>query len=169
MRTAWTALNRAKRIPLNVGRREAAVGVAALLVIACSIGFRDQHRPPSPPGLSGLQESNALEQLIFAPAKQVVENRTSKPQTAPGRQPGERNTSSNLPPRDLHRNNRVWYVSDDVTVRYFIPQPPSQPVPDRNSRARYISEEVTVRHFLPKPAVEPPSTPYGSAPPSVSR
>lgn len=168
MRSAWTALSRAKRFPLKVGRREKAVGVAAVLVIACAIGFRD-HRPPAPSEVSGLQESNALEQLIFAPAKQVVENRTSKSQAALGREPGERKTSNILPPRVLDRNSQVRYFSDDVTVRYFTPQPPPQLVPKRNSRVRYISEDVTVRHFSPESAVAMPSTPNGSPAHSVSR
>jgi len=168
-RSAWAALNRAKSIPLHVGRWETAVGVAAVLVIACWIGFRDR-RPPSPLGVSGLQGSNALQQQIpFAPAKQVVANRTSKPQTALGREPVERKTSRTTPREVLDRNIRVRYFSDDVTVRYFIPQPPPQRVPDRNSGFRYISEDVTVRYFPPKPEVASPSTPNGTPAHSVSR
>jgi hypothetical protein len=133
-RSAWAGLNRAKRLPLNVGRWETAVGVVAVLVIACSIGFIDR-RLPSPPRVSG-----ALEQQIpFAPAL--------------GREPGEREASRTMPRRVLDRNIRVRYFSDDVTVRYFTPQPPPQRVSDRNIRVRYISEDVTVRYFLPKLAV----------------
>jgi hypothetical protein len=167
-RSAWAALNRAKSIPLNVGRWETAVGVAAVLAIACWIGFTDR-RPPSPWGVSGLQGSNALEQIPFAPAKRVVANRISKPQTALGREPGERKTSRSMPLRVLDRNIRVRYFSDDVTVRYFTPQPPPHRVPERKIRGRYISEDVTVRYFPPQPAVAPPSTPNGSSAPSVSR
>ena len=47
--SASAALNRAKRILVNVGRWETAMGVAAVLVIACSIGFMDR-RPPSASG-----------------------------------------------------------------------------------------------------------------------
>jgi len=145
-RSAWAALNRARRIPLNVGRWETAVGVAAVLAIACWIGFRDR-RPPSSLGVSGLQGSNAIEQQIpFAPTTQVVANRTSKPQTALDQEPVERKTSRTIP-RD--GNIRVRYLSDDVTVRYFIPPPPPQPVPDRNIRFRNISDDVTVRYFPP--------------------
>jgi hypothetical protein len=83
-RSTWATLNRAKHIPLNVGRWETAVCVAAVLVIACWIGFRDR-RPPSPSGISGPQGSNALEQQMpFAPAKRVLANSTSQPQTALG-------------------------------------------------------------------------------------
>ena len=128
-RSAWAALNRAKRIPLNVGRWETAVGLAAVLVIACWIGFRDR-RPASPSELSGLQGSNALEQQRpFVPAKRVVANRTSKPQTALGREPGERKIFSTMPREVLDRNIRVRYISDDVTVRYFTPNPPVAPPP----------------------------------------
>jgi hypothetical protein len=133
-RSAWAGLNRAKRIPLNVGRWETAVGVVAVLVIACSIGFIDR-RPPSPPRVSGALE----QQILFAPAL--------------GREPGEREASRTMPRRVLDRNIRVRYFSDDVTVRYFTPQPPPQRVSDRNIRVRYISEDVTVRYFLPKLAV----------------
>ena len=56
-----------------------------------------------------------------------------------------------MPQSVLDRNIiRVQYYSDDVTVRYFTPQPPLQRVPDRNTRIRHISEDVTVRYFLPK-------------------
>jgi hypothetical protein len=166
-RSAWAALNRAKRIPLNVGRWEPAVGVAVVLVIACWIGFGDR-RPPSSSGVSGLQGSNSLEQQIpFAPAKQVVANRTSKPQTALGREPVERKTFRTMPREVLDRNIRVRYLSDDVTVRYFIPQPPPRSVPDRNIRFRHLSEDVMVRYFPPKP-VAPPSIPNGTPAHSVS-
>ena len=153
-RSAWAALNRAKRIPLNVGRWETAMGVAAVLVIACWIGFRNR-RPPSPSGLSGLKGSNAFEQQIpFAPAL--------------GRELGERKTSRTMPRRMLDRNIEVRYFSDDVTVRYFTPQPPPQRVLDRNIRVRYFSDDVTVRYFLPELAVALPSTPNGSPARSVS-
>jgi hypothetical protein len=168
-RSAWAALNRAKRVPLNVRRWETTVGVAAVLVIACWIGFRDR-RPPSPSGISGLQRSNAPEQQIpFAPAEQVVANRTSTLQIALGRAPGERKTSRTMPRRLLDSNIRVRYFSDDVTVRYFTPQSPTQPVPDRNIRVRHISEDVTVRYLSPNPAGAPSSTPNGSPAQSVSR
>ena len=134
---------------------ETTVGVAAVLVIACWIGFRDAP-PPVTLGSSGLQGSNALEQQIpFAPAL--------------GREPGEGKTSRTLPQRVLDRNIRVRYFSEDVTVRYFTPQPPPQRVPDRNIRVRYISEDVTVRYFLPKLAVALPSPPSGSPAQSVGR
>ena len=170
-RSAWAALNRAKRIPLNVGRWVTAVGVAGVLVlmIAYWIGFRDR-RPASPSELSGLQGSNALEQQRpFAPAKQVVANPTSKPRAALGPESGERKIFSTMPREVLDGNIRVRYFSDDVTVRYFTLQPPPQWVPDRNSLVRHISEDVTVRYSPPEPGGSPPSTPNASPPRSVSR
>src|SRR5450759_2797721 len=71
--SAWAVLKRAKCVPWYKGRWETAVGVAAMLVIACWIGFRDR-RPASPLGVSGLQGSNApRQQMPFAPAKRVLE------------------------------------------------------------------------------------------------
>jgi hypothetical protein len=154
-RSAWAALKRAKHVPLNVGRWETAVGVAAVLTIGCWIGFQDR-RPPSPSRVSGPQGSYAREQQIpFARAL--------------GREPGEMKTPRTMPRRVLDRNIRVRYFSDDVTVRYFIPQPPPQRVPDGNIRVRYISEDVTVRYFLPKLAVALPSPPNGSPAQSMTR
>ena len=127
--SAWAVLKRAKCVPWYKGRWETAVGVAAVLVIACWIGFRDR-RPGSPLGVSGLQGSNApRQQMPFAPAKRVLANSTSKPQTALGLEPGERKTSRSMPQRVLDRNIRVRYISDDVTVRYFTPNPPVAPPP----------------------------------------
>jgi putative methionine-R-sulfoxide reductase with GAF domain len=168
--SAWAMLKRAKHLPWYRGRWETAVGVAAaaVLVVACWIGFRDR-RPALPLGVSGLRGSNALEQQMpFAPAKRVLPNGTSKPQTALGLEPGERKTSRSMPQRVLDRNIRVRYISDDVTVRYFTPKPPPQRVLDRNIRVRYISDDVTVRYFTPNPSGAPPS-PVGSAAQPVSR
>jgi putative methionine-R-sulfoxide reductase with GAF domain len=159
--SAWAVLKRAKRVPWYKGRWETAVGVAAaaVLVIACWIGFRDR-RPASPLGVLGLQGSNTLErQMPFASAKRVLANTTSKPQTAPGLEPGERKTSRSMPQRVLDRNVRVRYVSDDVTIRYFTPKLPTQRVLDRNIRVRYVSDDVTIRYFTRNPAVAPLPSP----------
>ena len=132
-RSAWGALSREKRIPLNVGRWETIMGVAAVLVIACWIGFTDR-RPPSPSGVSRLKGSNAFErQIPFAPAL--------------GRELSERKTSRTIPGQMLGRNIEVRYFSDDVTVRYFTPQPRRQQVLDRNIRVLNFSDDVTVREL----------------------
>jgi hypothetical protein len=166
--SAWAMLKRAKRVPWYKNRWQTAVGVAAVLVVACWIGFRDR-RPASPLGVSGLQGSNALDQQMpFAPAKGVLPNSTSKPQTALGLEPEERKTSRSMPQPVLDRNIRVRYISDDVTVRYFTPKPPPLAMLDGNIRVRYISDDVTVRYFTPNSSVAPPSPVGGPAQP-VSR
>ncbi len=193
-RSAWATLNRAQRIPLNVRRWGPAMGMAAVLVIACWIGFRDRPLPST----SGIQESNAFEQQIpFAAANRVVANRTSSPQRARGPDAGRRQTSKTQLPRVPDRNIRVRYfsddvtvryfipqsqlqrvsdgnirvrnISDDVTVRYFIPQSPLQRVSDGNTRVRYISDDVTVRYFPPEPAVASQSTSDRSSAKAVGR
>lgn len=67
--------NRAKRAPWFKVRRGMAVGVAAVMVIACWIVFRDR-RSALTSGLSVPQGSNALEpQRPVAPAKRVLAKR----------------------------------------------------------------------------------------------
>ena len=150
--SAWAASKRAKRVPWYKGRWETAVGVAAVLVIACWIAYRDRH-PASPVGASALQRSNAIEQQMpFVPAKRVLGNSISKPQIALGLEEEERRAARTMPQRVLDGNSRVRYISEDVTVRYFTRKPAPQRVLDGNSRVRYISEDVTVRYFTPKPA-----------------
>ena len=164
--SAWAASNRAMRVPWYKGRWETAVGVAVVLVIACWIAFRD---PASPSGVSAPQGSNAVEQQMpFAPAKRVLANSNSKPQTATGLEPRKKKTSRTMPQRAVDRNIRVRCISDDVTVRYFTPKPPPQRVLDGNIQVRYISEDVTVRYFTPKRAVAPPR-PVGSSAEPLAR
>src|ERR1019366_4705735 len=167
--SAWAVLKRAKCVPWYKGRWATAVGVAAMLVIACWIGFRDR-RPASPLEVSGLQRSNApRQQMPLAPAKRVLANSTSKPQTALGLEPRERKTPRSMPQPVPERNIRVRHISDDVTVRYFTPNPPPQRVPERNIRVQYISDDVTVRYFAPNPPGAPPPSPTGSPAQPVSR
>jgi hypothetical protein len=167
--SAWAALRRAEDVPWYKSRWETALGVAAVLVIACWIGFRDRHTA-SPPGVSGLLESSApRQQMPFTPKKRVLENNNSKRQTALGPLPGQRKTSRSMPQQVLDRNIRVRYISDDVTVRYFTPTPPPHPALGRNIRVRYISDDVTVRYFTPNPPVAPPPTPARNSATPVSR
>ena len=154
MRSVWAASNRLKRFPWHMGRWETAVGVTAVMVTACWIGFRDR-RPALPSAVSWPQGSNALEQQMpVAPAKRGSANDTSKVETALVLDPVERKTS-----RSVDRNIRVRYFSDDVTVRYFTPKPAPHRVPTRNSHVRYISDDVTVRYFTPNlPLTRPAET-----------
>ncbi len=165
-RSAWAALNRAKRFRLNVRQWE-TVGVAAVLVIASWIGFMDR---PSPSEVLGVQGSNTLDQEIpFVLAKRFVANLTSTPQPALGGKRDLMKTSRTMQLRASDRNVQVRYFSDDVTVRYFLPQLPPQPVPERNGRVRNISDDVTVRYFSSEPAGSPSSTQNGSPAHSVRR
>jgi putative methionine-R-sulfoxide reductase with GAF domain len=153
---AWVASKRAKRVPSYKGRWETAVAFAAVLVIASWIGYRDR-RSGSPLGASTLQGANALQQQMpFVPAKRALVNSTAKPKTA-GLEEEEKKAARTAPQRVLDRNSLVRYFSEDVTVRYFAPQPAPQRVLDRNSLVRHISEDVTVRYFTPQPAAQPVS------------
>jgi hypothetical protein len=64
----------------------------------------------------------------------------------------ERKEERNRPKRVRIGDYEVDYVSDDVTVRHFVPTPVRhQRVGDYE--VDYISDDVTVRHLSPKPAV----------------
>jgi hypothetical protein len=142
----------AKRVPLYRCRWKTAVAVAAVLVIASWIVWRDR-RPASPFGPSALQGSNAIEQQVpFVPAKLVSAKSTSTPET--------------VRRRVRVGNYQVEYIGEDVTVRYFTPKP--APLRVTNNQVHYIGEDVTVRYFRPKHAVVPPQ-PVGSAAHPVDR
>ena len=134
--SAVAASNR-KHVRWYKGRWEMAVGVVAVLAIACWVGIRDR-RPALPPGGSGPHGSNAVEQQMpLAPAKRVSADSTSKPQTALGLEPEDRKTSRTMSQRVL-RNVRVQYISDDVTVRYFDPIPAVAPPSPAGSPAQPV-------------------------------
>jgi hypothetical protein len=165
----WEASNRAKRVPWFKGQWETALGMAAVMVIACWIGFRDR-RPALTPGMSGSQGLNAFEQqLTVSPAKRVLANNSSKVQTALGREPSERKTSRSMPLPVVDRNIRVRYFSDDVTVRYFTPKTPPPQVLDKNVRVWHVSDDVTVRYFTLEPLVSPSSRSAETAAQPVNR
>lgn len=167
--SAWAASKQAKRVPLYKGRRAMAVAVAAVLVLACGIAYRDR-LPTSPLGASALQRSNAIEQQMpFVPAKRVLANSTSKPQTALGLKKEEKKAVRTMKHWVRVGNNELDYVTQDVTVRYFTPKHAPQRVLDRNNQVRYISEDVTVRYFTPKHVVALPPRPVGSAAQPVDR
>jgi hypothetical protein len=164
----WAASKRAKRVPLYKGRWKMAAAVAAVLVLASWIVKRDR-RPAVPLGLSAVQRSNAIKQQApFVLSKSVLANSTSRPGTTLGLKEEARKTARTVPQWVRVGNNELDYVAEDITVRYFTPQPPPQPVPGRNNQVRYISEDVTVRYFAPIHTVEPPH-PVGSAAHPVAR
>jgi hypothetical protein len=106
--------------------------------------------------------------MPFVPAKRALVNSTPKTQSA-GLEEEERKAARTAPQRVLDRNTQVRHISEDVTVRYFTPQPAPQRVLDKNTQVRHISEDVTVRYFTPQPAVSPSPRPAGSAAQPVSR
>jgi hypothetical protein len=149
--SAWPASKRAKRAPFYEGRGRTAVAVAAVLVIASWIAYRE-HRSTSPQGESALQGSSAIKQpTASVPAKRVSASSTSSPQTGMGLKE-EGKAARTMPQRVSVGNNELDYVAHDVTVRYFASKPAAQRVLDRNNQVRYVSEDVTVRYFNPKPA-----------------
>lgn len=166
--SACAATKRARRV-LYKGRWKTAVAVAAVLVIACWIAYRDRV-PASPFGASAPQRTNAIEQEVpSVPAKRVPANSTSKPQTALGLEEEGRKAARTMPQWMRVGNDELDYVAQDVTVRYFTPKPAPQRVRDGNSQIRYISEDVTVRYFTPKQAVAPLLHPVGSTAQPVDR
>jgi hypothetical protein len=155
----WAVSNRAKGLPWFKGRWRAAVCVAAVILIACWIGFRGR-RPALTSGGAGLQGSNSVgQQIAAAPAKGVLATGDSKPQPAMVLEPGKGKTGRSRPTRVSDGNIRVRYLSDDVTVRYFTPEPPPKQVLQEHVRVRYLSDDVTVRYFTPKLRVSPSSRP----------
>jgi hypothetical protein len=107
--------------------------------------------------------------MPFVPAKRVLANSTSKPQTALGLKKEEKKAVRTMKHWVRVGNNELDYVTQDVTVRYFTPKHAPQRVLDRNNRVRYISEDVTVRYFTPKHVVALPPRPVGSAAQLVDR
>jgi hypothetical protein len=167
-RSESAASELAKRVVFFKGRRETAAAIAAVLVLACWIAYRD-HRPTLPLGPSAVQRSSAIEQQMpIVPTKRVLANSTSKPPTAVDLKEDGRKAARITPQLVRVGNNELDYVAQDVTVRYFTPKPAPQRVLNSRSQVRYASEDVTVRYFTPTPAVAPPR-PVGSAAQPVSR
>ena len=100
--------------------------------------------------------------------KPVLTNRASSSQTMPDLKEEARKTARTMPQWVRVGNNELDYVAQDVTVRYFTPQPPLQQVLRRNNKVKYISEDVTVRYFEPRHTVELPH-PVGGAAQPVAR
>lgn len=159
--SAWAASMRAKYVPLYKGRWKSIAAVAAVVVIACWIAYQAQH-PASRLGTSALRRSNTpAQQTPFVPVKRDLTNSTSNPPSALlPKEEGRRNART-IPQQVPYRNSQVRYIGEDVTVRYFTPQPAAQRVLEGDNQVHHISEDVTVRYFTPQPAVVPP--PVGSA------
>ena len=127
---------------------------------ACWIAY-SYHGQVSRLGASAGQKSSAIEQQVpFAP-QQVAPAGTdmSKPQTASVPMEEVRKAARSTPRRVKVGDDEIDDISDDVTVRRFIPKPAQQPLPGPDYRVDYVSGDVTVRHFRPKLAVVSPSQP----------
>jgi GAF domain len=125
--------------------------VATVLVLTCWLALSDR-RPASPLGSSALPRSTAIEhQVPFLPAKAVPTKGTSKVQPAavPAK---EARTARTMPQRVRVGENEVDYIGEDVTVRYFTPEPAPQRGRVEETQVAHIGEDVTVRYFTPKPA-----------------
>ena len=146
----------AMRFPAHSRRWKVAAGIAVVLATSCWIAYR----AASSVGVAALPTSSAIVQP--AALQLVQEYLAVKPPQrlltagiAQKRRKAAGVISSRLP----DRNYKVRYFSDDVTVRYFTPQP-TQAAPDKNNhRVRRVSDDVTVRYFTPQPLPAlPPDT-----------
>lgn len=166
---------RAKRLRLRKGRWEPALAaVAAVLVIACWIGFRDRRLTPAlePPP----QASIVLEQQMRAlPAQPVSANSNANSQSQTAslrddlREDRVRKAAKTHAGPVMDGTTRVRYFSDDVTVRYFSPSSAPQRVKDGNGQVRHFSNDVTVRYFNPQSPVSPSPLPDGKSAQHVTR
>ena len=153
---------RARRLPMHMRLWRFADRAAVVIALgaACWIAY-SYRRPVSPLGPSAGQRSSAVKQQVpFAPQKLVpAETDMSKPQTASVPMEEVRKAARSTPRRVRVGDDEIDDISDDVTVRHFIPKPARHRVPGPGYWVDYISEDVTVRHFTPKLAVVSPSQP----------
>jgi hypothetical protein len=151
------------RVPWYKRRPNLALAaVVAVLVMACWIAF-SARRTNSAVGSSTLPRSIALEPQPPSPPENAIPAKvTSKLQatTVPVQQASSSRTARR---RVQVGENDVEYIGDDVTVRYFTPNPAPHRVRTGEDKVAYIGEDVTVRHFSPKAAATPRAQPVGSA------
>jgi GAF domain-containing protein len=163
---ATTLLQQAKRAAWG-GRRwnVAAAAVAAVLVLASWFLYHDR-RPASSLGPSAVQAPLIVEpQAPVLPLKQVSASGTPILEPAPVLVKPARTGRPSLR-RVRVGENEVDYVGDDVTIRYFTPQPKptTRRVRAGASEVAYIGDDVTVRYFKPKAATVPPTQSISAAP-----
>lgn len=139
----------------------AAAGVATALAIAGWIAY---DRPAqSPADASAQPRSNAGQQAGSAPATLSPANLISQPQAAAG---GMQDTRAAAFKRVRIGLNEVDYITDDVTIRDFMPKPAPPRIRIGGRRVDF-GEDVTVRYFASKPDVS--LTPVSTAPRSADR
>jgi hypothetical protein len=146
--SAWPASKRAKGVSFYKSRWKTAVAVAAVLVIARWIAYKENRPSTSPLGTSALRAPNAIEQPTpWMAEKRVSASSTSNPRTGVGTKEDGNRAARTMPHWVRVGNNELDYVAQDVTVRYFTAQRALQPVRNKDNQVRYISEDVTVRYF----------------------
>lgn len=152
---------RAREAPPYQNRWKSALAVAAVLVLACGVAYRDHRRTLSPSGAAALPRSNPIEQQALVVSTQGQDFITSKPHTALGPTEDGRRTARTKMGWVRVGDNELDYVTKDVTVRYFTPNTAQSSALDRNNQVRHISDDVTVRHFTPQPPVARTTQPAG--------
>jgi putative methionine-R-sulfoxide reductase with GAF domain len=146
--------HRAERVRshIRIWRVADRVAVVTVLVAASWIAYTYRHHL----GASARQRSSTIEQQVpSVPTKLVPVNKVSGLQTSAipveERKKAEQSTLQRVRAGD----DEIDYISEDVTVRHFIPKPALRRERVGNYEVDYISEDVTVRRFSPKPAVLP--------------
>jgi len=139
---------RAKRVAWHKRPWNAdSAAVAIVLVLACWIGYSDRHAA-SFLGSFELNRTTAIEEQVpLAPEKAVPAEDRSKFQPVPTLVEGAR-TATPLREAGL-AEQEVVHIGQDVTVRYFTPQPAPQRVPVGQYRVVHMGKDVTVRYFTP--------------------
>jgi hypothetical protein len=120
--------------------------VAIVVVVACWIANSDRY-PASFLGSSGLQRSTAIEEQLLLPSHKVMPKGRFMFQAVPGSFE-EARTGSRFQGLGVGENE-VVQIGDDVTVRYFTPNPAPPGVRVRRYQIVHIGEDVTVRYFTP--------------------
>jgi len=148
---ATMLMHRAKRVSWHKRswHMDLAV-VVTVLVLICWIAY-DDDAPASFLGSFELKRTTAIEGQVPLPLAQVVpvEGR-SKFQAVPI-PVGEARTATLLQEVEL-AEQKVVHLGEDVTVRYFTPQPAPHRVPVGQYQVVHLGEDVTVRYFTPQPA-----------------
>lgn len=143
---------RAKRIRWQPRIRRFAdrTALIAALMSASWIGYTCRHQPASPQ-----QRSNAIEQQVLSTKVVPTNQEVSRFQSSAIASDEGKKDERARPKRVRVGDYQIDYISEDVTVRRFMPQSPLRHRRIGDEEVDYISDDVTVRHFSPKPAVLP--------------
>ncbi len=140
-------MQRAKLIPwFNRPWKVDVALVVTVLVIACWIAYSDR-KPASFLRSSGLQRSTAIEEQVLLPSHKAMPKDSFMFQAVPGSL--EQVRLATRLQRVGFPENEVVHIGDDVTVRYFTPNPAPHGVPVGPYQIVHIGKDVTVRYFIP--------------------